>query len=820
MDETRAVPLGGAGNNVQGRGLLALVNGELNPPDNIIMTVEAARTYHRNFRQAHVKRIMLMAAIEGLIAGNPPYDPAVLKAAGLSHIANVNTLDAKAMYERVALTFWNLVNQTENYVVFEIHKMNDLGMDHDYSGWAQVLAKNWTRAVKRKWKGFIKQMNIMTGQLVKFGVSPVVWSDERDCRWKSVNLNKFYTADRACVDSGEWDCMCFESVFTVQRLYAIYLETKNKQDSPWNREELENFLLKKANLSSKGRDNNTFTDMLDLQKAIQNQSYNFAQTFSDSVSLVSLLYREFSGKISHFIFEPFGDTRDFLCKIDEQYENFEEALVVFTYSPGEEEIHGNRGVGHKIYPICQGVMQLDCHMLDGAKMAATQIISTNATTGRNMDPIQVISGVITDIGQAELKPNTLGSNLPGLIEVAQYFESKVNRNSIIGGDDPGVPDGDRGSKSAPEIQMQSIKEFGVGKQSVAHFYETFDVVLEQMTIKMIHAKKGYPCYDIVKEWKRLCEKDGVPTEVFDIPVDTANNELPDHLSVRAARVAGDGSNLGLIMGLNGVAGIAGGFRQKGQYNYRKDVITSRLGADYVDRYLSDSAEPDESGSGASVAHLENLVMRMGEMPQATQDNNHKVHIGSHMAFINQLIQQIQAQKIDPIEADKQLSVAMPHTGEHIDFLTKDILNKSFIEKITPAWRQITKFAQLNRVKAQKMMQAEVRRRADAQQQADAATIDQQRKDQVAQKEQQRKDFESQAKQDRAKEQSQTKADIMKQSVETKAANERLAVELKAHTQQLDVIKKPQDILANQSTENLQTSLQDQVGTTPNPADFK
>lgn len=808
-----------AAESIQGRGYLEYVNGKLEAPDNVIMTVQAARTYYNNFRQSHIERIKLMARIEGLIAGNPPYPPGKLAAAGLAHIANVNTLDAKSMYNRVALTFWNLVNQTENYVVFSIRPFTT-EQDQDFSSWAEVLSRNWTKVIKEMWEDFIPEMNTLTGQLVKFGASPLVWPDEQDFRWTTVDLSRLYCADQTHVTTSKWDCICVETLFTVQNLYATYLETKDKKDSPWNAEALESFLVRKANQSNKGT-GHTFVNMLDLQRSIQDKNTNFANVFSDSVRLVSLLYREFSGKISHYIFDPIGEAgEEFLFMLSEQYDSFQEAVIVFTYSPGEFFIHGNRGVGHMIFPVCQAMMQLDCNMMDMAKMSATPILKTNSTAGRNLDPIRFISGVATDIGQAEFQPNTLGANINQLVTVAQYMEAKVNRNAIIGGDDPGMPDQDRGSKSAPEVQMQSIKEFGVGKQNVAHFYKTLDIVFRQMTIKMLNCKDGHPGYDIVREWKDLCIEEGVPEEVFQYKDKDEKNKMPRHLSVRAARVAGDGSNLGLIMGLNGVAGIAGGFGQKGQYNYRKDVITSRLGMDYVDRYLSDSADPDESGSGASLAQLENLVMKAGENPQATKDNNHKTHIGSHMALIQQIMEQVQAQKMDPIGADKVLSVVLPHTGEHIEFLRTDELNEGYVDKLTGPWRQITKFAQLNRVKAQKMMQAEVRRRGEEEQQLSVDMMEQQRKDQVAEREQSRKEKESELKQERAKEQSDTKAEIMRRGVEAKAENERLAIELRAHNEKMNIVRKPQEILKDKTTEELQNTLETQVGTTPNPADFE
>jgi hypothetical protein len=808
-------------NAVAGRGTVTYENGKLNAPDNIIMTPTAARTYYLNYRQSHIERIKLYAAIEGLIAGNPPYDPQKLAAAGLQHIANVNTLDAKGLFERAALTFWNLVNQTENLVRFTIRPMQ-MQQDADYTNWAEIMSRNWTKVVKEQWEDFIPEMCMLTGQLVKYGLSPVVWSDELDFRWSTVDVSRFFVADETPVTTSKWDCVCFESTFTMQYLYSVYVNLPDGAAESWNKEALAQFILRRANTSMKSHNTQGFENFLDIQSAIQNGSFNHGAVFTDSVRLVSLLYKEYSGKISHYIFDPRGEAGDeFLFKMPEQYQEFSEAIVLFTYSPGEFKIHGNRGVGHKIFPACQALMQLDCHMLDMAKMSATPIVKSVSTVGRDVAPIRFIPGVATDVGQAEFVQNQLGANLGGVVNVAQYMEQKVNKNAVIGGDDPGIPDQDRGSKSAPEIQIQSIKEFGVGKNNIAHFYKTLDIVFRNMTAKMLHSRQADPGYDIALEWKELCMEEGVPEEIFETK-DASRNKLPRHLSVRASRVAGDGSNLGLIMGLNGIGGVAGGFGAKGQFNYRKDIITARLGVDYADRYLSDSQEPDESAGGASLAALENIAIRQGESPQATQDNQHKAHIASHMAVIMQTIQAIQAQKMDPQEADKIFSLSIQHTQDHLNFIANDPLMEPFMKQISQPWRQINKFAQLNRVKAQKMMQAEVRRRAEEEQQMNADMMEQQRKDAVAQREETRKDFKVQSQVERAKEASRTRAENMKRATEAKAENDRLAIRLKADNERssMPTIRKPEEILADRTTPDMQNTLEAQVGRTPNPADFE
>lgn len=452
-------------------------------------------------------------------------------------------------------------------------------------------------------------------------------------------------------------------------------------------------------------------------------------------------------------------------------------------------------------------------------MAGTPVIESPSTLGQNLDPIRFIPGTMTNIGTSKLAQNNLGANVGQVMQVSQMFERKINKNAQISGDDPSMPDVDRGSKSAPEVQMQSIREFGVGKQTVNHFYRTFSKLEEQMVIKQFHAPQGHPDKDFFDTWKDRCIDEGVPEEIFKLN-GAKKGKLPKHLKVRAAKVAGDGSSLGLIMGLKQVGSIAGGFSAKGQYNYRSDIVNSSLGSDYVDRYLGDAQEPDEAQGGASLAAAENFMIRSGSLPQATKDNQQKAHIGSHFADAIDVIKNVQAQKMDPVQADQYFALMLPHLDEHMGFVEQDALNEQFVKQMVPQIRQLQKFAQLNRVRVQKMQQAEVRRRAQEEEAMSSAQMEQQRKDFVVQKEEQRKDLKVTSQVERAKDANKTRAEIMKESTVAKADNERLGIRLKAQNEsEKNKIREPKEILAGSSTEELQASLSGTVGLTPNPADF-
>jgi hypothetical protein len=368
--------------------------GVLKAPNNIIQTVQGAKALYYQYRTEHLRRIDLYAQIEGLIAGNPPYSPADLAKNKLSHIANFNNLDARSLYERGALAYWNLLNEAETLVKFQIRpgkwldittvKQGDKANDNDpkLTEWANIMSTHWNTVV-RSWPSFSVVFNTLAGQLVKFGISPAVWSDERDWRWRTIELSRFFIEDQAQSDIALMTAAAVETVYTAQYLYEIYEQFKDLMPAdpnapwdydqcPWNLRELGYLLIWVANQFAKT--DMQFFDMMDIQRRVQNGDLTFNAIFSDSIRLVTLFYKEYDGSISHYMFHPRYDSGSFLFWQSKQFERMEEGLIVFTASPGEFTIHSNRGLGHKIFSGSQAMMQLDCSIVDMARMSATPII--------------------------------------------------------------------------------------------------------------------------------------------------------------------------------------------------------------------------------------------------------------------------------------------------------------------------------------------------------------------------------------------------------------------------------------------------------------
>lgn len=786
-------------------------DGTLKAPDNIIKSLYGARAVFFKHRSEHLKRIHLYAAIRGMLSGNPPYDPAELTKHGLDWVSNFNDLNGRSKLEKGAEALWNLLNEVEYLMHFYIRYPNAKNKAPQLEEYQDALAEH-ADDVLRGWRTFSVVQNTMATQLMELGVSPVFWSDPEDWHYRTVELSKFYIADQTLTDLDKLSSVCVESFYDVQYLFQAYEDavkrTKNgsqPDNSPWNVEELKYLLLRQANSYYKAQ-GLPYSEM-DMQRKLESGDLMWESAFTDNIRLVSLYYKEYDGKISHYMFHQTIGQKDCLYFDDRVYENFEQALVIFTASPGEFTIHSNRGLGHKMFALAQAINQMNCSLVDAGRMAATVLLRSSPMLGSEAAPIRLYPGGITHIGTAEVVETQIGENVNQLVGLAQYFDNMTQRNLMNSGDDPSQPDADKGSVSASQARMMAFKEFGVLRNVVNHYYDTQDWVYKNVVNIWLKALSGnhklWPAYKDAKIWRDRCVQDGVPPEIFEW--DEANNS-PRYISVKASRVAGDGSTLARIMSLEAMQQIVGSLGADGVYEWQRQWIMATVGKHHMRAFLPSKADYQAQNGGNSVAGAENALSELGQSPVMGLSDDHVAHLTTHLAKCSDVIQKLNKKMLDPIQADKVLSMLVPHTQEHFETATRNPFNKQILEKLKPGLGQVIKFAQLNRANATKQLQAQLKQQQENQQQTEQTMTEEQRKDFVAQQDNRRADEKVQSQVQRASEANRNRAQVMREKVQKDADNKRLEIQLKHQ--------------AETNSDSAENQLDMMQGGTPSPTDIE
>lgn len=735
-------------------------NGAFKADQRIVSSVSSAKAIYEKLRNNSLKRIKLYAEIEGLLQGNPPYNPQQLAAANLAHIANFNDMSAHAIYERACLAYWNLLHSSESLIDISVRTQDPEGLNV-----SRILSRNWDYAVRSEWPSFLTNVATLSSQLVKFGISPAIFHDEIDPKWSVVECSKFLIPDQAQSDLDQLGTMLIETDFKLSYLWSVYQEVKNRTDTPWSAEELGRLLVY-ITAGMQGDSANIARDSLEVQRRLQAGDISFDRLYDDTVRLVSLFQREYDGRISRYIFHRHYDAGDFLYQQQEQYDKMSDALILFTMNPGEYTIHSNRGLGHKIYSLAQAKIMMDCSVVDMAKWASTPIIKSSSLNSRDAEQIRFYPGVPTNIGSAEFVQNNLGANVQNVMGAAQYLSNLIQFNISYAGGDPAQPDPDQGSLNPTQTRLMAYREFSVLKNNIMHFYSTFDRVLGQMVARMLRCKEGQPGYDMAKVWKERSIEDGVPSELFDMAKEQGDRwKLPAIFDVRATRVAGAGSQVAHLIGLQELQAIAGDFGPRESREYKRQWITATLGAEAVPAFLQEGDDVDERAGGASLAGVENAIMQSGKSPVFSPDNEHKSHIATHLALAMAIIQQFQQQQLDAVEADAVLTVLVPHVSEHFGAIANSIFAQSFVAKHEANFKQIASFAIVIKKAAANMAQAKIRQQQQGQLAQQQVMNEEQLKNLQVMNDEQRKNLKLKAQMDRQQAAGETKAEMLRRRVE-------------------------------------------------------
>lgn len=701
-------------------------DGALEAPERIIQTVAMARAIVDTLRSNHIKRTFLYEAIEGLFQGNPPYSKTDLAAAGLESIANFNDMSARAVFERYALAYFNLLYNAQYVINFTIR-----GKNVEFSTMAKIMSQHWDETIREMWPSFAINCSTLTAQLVKFGISPALFPDEDDFRWRVIEASKFYIPDQSQADLDMLTTIAVESKFTLQYLWGVYKEfhDKDADTHPWNIPALGRLLVMKSGCVDPDQGDNF--SYFDVAKALNNGDLSANKLYNESITIVSLLQKEYNEKITHYMFSrdtSIGrladsttpgidcDKSGFLFVEDGQYDTMYEALILFTMNPGEYTIHGNKGLGQKIFSLAQAKIQMDCSVVDMAKWASTPIIKSSSMNAKDVEQIRFYPGVPTNIGSADFVQNNLGANVQNVIGAAQYLSSAIQFNLTYSGSDPGSPDPDTGSMSPTETKLRAFKEFSVMKNGIMHFYASFDKILQNMVLKMLKCKEGDPSYDVAQEWKERCIEDNEAfAAMFEEWKIGDKKKLPRGLKVRATRAAGAGSQVAHLMSLEAMQPITGSFTVEEAREYKKQYIMAAGGPEMVDTFLTQPTD-DETTGGASLAGTENAIMQLNQPAIFSPDNAHRAHTATHLALLMYLAQGIQSGEINPIEADKIFALAIPHTEQHLSYLEGDPFAKEFYAKAINGFNQIKQLAILNRKNAVAMQEKQAKEQQQAQEQ--------------------------------------------------------------------------------------------------------
>lgn len=663
----------------------------------------------------------MRATVDGQIAGNPPYNDAKRKAAGLSWTANINLMGGKALMDSSAVPYYAIFKGVEQHVECRTSYQPE---HEDHELWNGFISHRFHEMLKR-WKDFDWNIQSASYHMRKHGIGPCIWERDGDWRFRSIPSSAVLVPRRSasCIDKRLlWAIVRVH--YSVVELWGFIKDEEAGKKMGWNVDAVK-LAIKRAAQGLLGENRHTWytASWETFQSALKNDDIATSEQ-ADVIACSHLFVQEFNGKISHFVFtesevvpQDIGmvekKDEEFLFKHTNRYDDFTQVLVIFFKDIGEGTWHSVRGLGDLSHKHIELINRLMCRILDGAFIDGSLVIKPGTT--RNADKLQLTQmGPVTLLpAGAEIQQTKLAGFLEGPMAAVRLVRNDMSSNvGMFQARNISREDGRGEAVTAREVDATVAKESSLSQAEMTLFYGHLDCTYSETFRR---AADPNTSDEEAQRFQRECKEDGVPTKA-----------LQQMEYVRANRVAGYGSPQMRQMTYKQMLelGAVSAMGPEGAANFWADLTAGTAGAEKVRRYFPKERLPKRDDADAA---MENAMIAMGRAPVIISGQDNVVHLHSHLEdaanTLTPIREGMEAGQNDPAalqQAYAYLQLMGPHVEAHIGALRPDATRKQLAKYFEDQMENLVSFSgKLRRAIIQSQKEAQLA--AEQEQQATALT---------------------------------------------------------------------------------------------------
>jgi len=643
----------------------------------------AAYNIYQRLKELDVSDSKRRATLQGMINGNPPYNPQELKDKGLAHMCNVNFMSMRANLDSRAQSAHELLMEVPTLV--ELKPRKAVQLNPEVYHWCSIVSEEFTRMVQ-DWDGFTTAMDLAIRESDAYGIGYVLFPDKWDWRFKAARRGALLFDPKASVDVDRNDLIMIRDEMTASELFTEIEDSEPEdKESPaykvgWNVQAVREYLVR---IFREGETNETEyqTSMWEsLQHAVRNNDPMFQEKQFERVRVVHVLVRENTAgrKVSHYIMPDNDLDKSFLFEDNDAYDNMSEAIWWLPYNYGDGYARSVRGVASLMAQHDDLSNRFLCEIFNLGFLSTKMMLQpTNAGDLGKLQFMQHGSFAVLPPNLQAVQTSFRPQIAP-LIQLRDVSE-KVMMNKSGSYKQHSESIEREANKTARQVMEEVSKEARFERAAVAHRYSRLDRLYREMFRRIFNketrsGEADYPGKKQAEEMVKRCQERGVETKFI--------NNVMEEVSIMATRAIGMGSTSVKMDITNQLVQASSMFDEQGRREALRDWTSARVGYANADKYVQRMDRDQIASDAASMATLEWNDVTEGHQILAASDQLPKPHIGVFMQGIAGIVQQFeQGQLSDPVTAFRTMQLGLQHIGQHVQFIAQDPRYADFLKGV-------------------------------------------------------------------------------------------------------------------------------------------
>lgn len=617
--------------------------------------------------ESNKERWRIGARTQGMFDGNPPYNPAELRRAGMLSYPNINFLEGKAMRSSALVPYYDLFSNVPIYADIQLDMEDKQAQDEA----SRVNMEEFDLMLRdSEWFDF--EMQEALNDFMGFGKCFLYWDNPHDMAFEHIPWHRVVFPDKTKMKLANW------KLFMVLRLadpVELYNKVRNQQrakDTGWNYEAV----MHAIRASAAPYDPSVWNDWPEVQNQLRDHDLSVT-TQVDKVWVGNIFVQEFDGRWSHLMVplsgasqhQPFIPSRaetnaqpgkreeyehyGYLFKHIGRYASVRQIVAPFFFEVLNGSINGCSGLGKDIMAPMQIKDRGWCARWNSGFMRSTIVLQPQSQMALDKLRLTTIQNTTILPPGTAVQESKIFGDIESLAILNQQTDQMLSQNTGIY-----RPQFDKAAGNPPtaaEFNTRASMATALTSSAVNRFMKQLDPMYAEL-----YRRAQISSDTEAKEYRARCDKRGVDSKI-----------RGKTRFIRAYRNTGGGSVMLRQQQYAALLPILGHLPADGQANLIQDFVASFTSQQKVERYMPLKNREVFADRHAWEATEENDSLQTGGAVTWYPGQNDLVHLAVHAAAGQQALQSLQ-QGGNPMSVATFIGALIQHAeGTHLAILQKN-----------------------------------------------------------------------------------------------------------------------------------------------------
>jgi hypothetical protein len=570
--------------------------------------VQLVRSLQAENRERALKNTRIMEKYNS----ERPYNPAKLRADGLSWKTNFTTKPLSALVDKVVPRFTSAIRKMKYLTASQLPDRFPQAADKTELFRREISA---TCRNHPQWEELLTDISL---EDILFGFCSAGWIDSYSWFPRFYNQDAFLVPQGTKHNARSAPVVCLRDSYLVHELFEMLQNEEAAKLAGWNVKNV----VEALNNAVPNDLRSAETDYANYGRIYADLSRSSAilSSFTGAKTVVvwHVFIAEVDGHVTHVAFDDRSGKE--LFWLEKQFPSMADAAAFYSFQHGNGQIQGSKGIGRELYNMASVLDRARNEVVDRLQLSGKILLTCDEKEIKRFR-MSVVGNAILIASGYQVQQQRIDGAVQPFFELDQFLTQLIG--DLVGNSTPALPTAERIPKAAVDLIAQRQNE-------------SQDITLSRFL--------GCFARFMSTVQKRLCNPETLDKDAKEMQarlLAVLSKEELDYLAnqpaVETVEDYSDMERQAIVL----INQEGRGNPLYNQYELERQGLIAKIGADFANKVLLPQNDPTDQAENAREQQIELQLLQRGQQVPVSPRDNHMVHLDVLHTAVDSVIPKLQ-----------------------------------------------------------------------------------------------------------------------------------------------------------------------------------